>query len=84
MIVERANGEINVKSNLPLKLMLLHMEYNLGILNIADPHQLGAIQILGQAVLQHADDILRALHENVHQQSSHHHHHHCRHHHIVT
>lgn len=56
--VERFNGEINVKVNLPLKLVLIYMEAVLNILDPSRPYHLGACQILGREVLQHADDNL--------------------------
>ena len=46
--VERFNGEINVKVNYPLKLVFIYMQHNIRILDMTDPHHLGAIQALGR------------------------------------
>ena len=56
--MERFNGEINTKVNLPLKLVFVYMEHVLGILDRAMPLQLGAIQALGVWVLEQADVLL--------------------------
>ena len=54
-------SQVNVKVNLPLKLVLVYMEHVLRILDRNIPTHLGAVQALGVVVLQHADDQLRAL-----------------------
>ena len=43
---------------MPLKLVLVYMEYVLRILDRNTPHMLGAVQALGVAVLEYADRLL--------------------------
>ena len=59
MRVEKFNGEINVRVVKPLKLVLIYME-EADLLDIADPHQLGMVQLLGVPLLQYACDNLVA------------------------
>ena len=58
--VERFNGEINVKVNYPLKVVFIYMQHTLRILDMTNPHHIGAIQTLGQQLLQHGDNLLAA------------------------
>ena len=64
-LVERFNGELNVEVNLPFKIVLIVMETHLQILDVEDRYQLGAIQMLGVSILEHADANLVA-HWDVH------------------
>ena len=62
--IERFWGQLNVVVNLPMKLMLLKME-GAGILDMNDHEDIGAIQVLGRIVLQHACDMLRNVWNSV-------------------
>ena len=52
--IERLWGETNVKISLPLKIVFLYMEDVLGVINIGNPHHLGACQSLSKAVMRFA------------------------------
>lgn len=67
--VERFNGELNVEANLPLKLVFLFMEDNVGTLDIEDRYHLGGCEMLGYSLLLHADEQLVA-HWDVHSESA--------------
>lgn len=54
--MERFNGELNVEANLPLKLVFLFMEDNVGTLDIEDRYHLGGCEMLGYSLLLHADE----------------------------
>ena len=65
VVVERSWGGINTGVSGDFKVMLLHMEHNLMILDLGNPLHIGAIQQLGQAVIQHGLDAYREMHDTV-------------------
>ena len=56
--IERLWGEVNVRVNLPLKLVFVHMEWN-NILDVGNQHHIGAIQAFGRPLLQHRLDLFK-------------------------
>jgi hypothetical protein len=65
VVVERSWGGINTGVSGDFKVMLQHMEHNLMILDLGNPLHIGAIQQLGQAVIQHGLDAYREMHDTV-------------------
>ena len=62
--IERLWGEVNVRVNLPLKLVFVHMEWN-NILDVGNQHHIGAIQAFGRPLLQHRLDLFKQSY-NIH------------------
>ena len=57
--IERFWAEVNLRVNLPVKLMLVHMENILNILDIGNVHHIGAVQTLLKPIIQHGLDMLK-------------------------
>ena len=67
--IERFWAEVNLRVNLPVKLMLVSME-QLNILDIGNVHHIGAIQSLLKPVMQHALDMLKDTYNSHYVRSS--------------
>ena len=57
--IERYWHEVNLRVNLPLKLVFLYMENNLQILDVGQAHHVGALQALCKPLMQFALDELK-------------------------
>jgi hypothetical protein len=67
--IERFWAEVNLRVNLPVKLMLMAMEHQ-NILDVANRHHIGAIQSLLKPVMQHALDMLKDAYNSHYVRSS--------------
>ena len=67
--IERFWAEVNLRVNLPVKLMLVSME-QLNILDVGNVNHIGAVQSLLKPVMQHALDMLKNTYNSHYVRSS--------------